>query len=141
HEYYCDGVEYAVVTYLEDVRDKVSEEMDYLPSSDNDTLKDILKYIDDLKDYKKTPLVMEKKIKEQLVRKYYSRYLPYNVRVLFDNTTEGILCGIRTGIFDLEVIEEYDNDTPIIKTWCSSDTKLILRRFDLSKEIEHDGEK
>lgn len=69
-------------------------------------------------------------------------YLPYNIKVLFDNKIEGVLCGISTGLFDLEVIEEFDNGTPIIKSWCYSDTKPILRPLsDLTKEIEINGEK
>lgn len=64
---------------------------------------------------------------ERLTIKELAPYLPYGVNVIFNNEIKGVLCGITTGLMDLEVIEDYDNNTPLIKKWCSSDTKLLLK--------------
>lgn len=47
--------------------------------------------------------------------------------VIFDNNIHGELRGVSLdGIFPIEVIEEWDNNTPIYKKWAVEDTKLVL---------------
>lgn len=48
-------------------------------------------------------------------------------QVVFDGNIYGELRGVSLdGLFQLEVIEEWDNNTPIYKKWAVEDTKLVL---------------
>lgn len=61
-------------------------------------------------------------------------FAPYLGReVVFDNKIHGILRGIHLdGLMNLDVIEEWDNGTPIYKKWCIEDTKLLLNKDEVT---------
>lgn len=65
-------------------------------------------------------------ITNEIKLKVFAQYL-YQ-KVLFDGKIKGFLHGITNkSIFDLIVLEDIDNNTPIYKEWNSLDTKLILK--------------
>lgn len=59
-------------------------------------------------------------------------------KVIFDEKIIGQLRGIHLdGLMNLDVIEEWDNNTPIYKKWAIEDTKLVLpinNKFKLVKK-------
>ena len=79
----------------------------------------------------------------ELTKKELIPYLPYDIGAMFDGKIYGIIVGIdmSSSLFEIKVIEEIDNNTPIYKNWCLFDTKPLLRPLsDLTKEITHNGE-
>jgi len=57
--------------------------------------------------------------------------LPYGLNINFDNKINGVLVGYdSTNLFDLKVLEEFDNNTTIYKSWCINDTKPLLHSLD-----------
>lgn len=61
-------------------------------------------------------------------------FAPYlGKEVIFDEKIIGELRGIHLdGLMNLDVIEEWDNNTPIYKKWDIEDTKLLLNREEAS---------
>lgn len=87
---------------------------------------------------------LEIKNNMKLEIKNLAPYLPYGIDAMFDGRIYGQIVGIDVSslLYEIKVIEGFDNNTPIYKRWCVLDTKPILRPLsDLTKEIEHNGEK
>ena len=76
-------------------------------------------------------------------KKFMTMSLPYGLSVIFNDKIVGMLSGMTPNLLmELIVLEELDNNSPVYKNWCFEDTKPILYPLsDLTKEIEHKGEK